>query len=130
MPRADVNLLALAAACELQGQDLFYPPNVKGWDGGRSWLNSTTILERGNWTSDIVWGNPGLGMRPFDPLAWANRNRIAPSRPLETLIELVLQGDIDPPARAGNPPHRPGRQPGQTAQGPSAILNCPEFQLA
>jgi uncharacterized protein (DUF1800 family) len=53
-PRADVSLLALAAACERQGQDLFYPPNVKGWDGGRSWLTSTTILERGNWISDVV----------------------------------------------------------------------------
>src|SRR5262245_34117008 len=41
--------LALAVACERQGQDLFFPPNVKGWDGGRHWLNSTTMLERGNW---------------------------------------------------------------------------------
>jgi uncharacterized protein (DUF1800 family) len=30
------------------GQGLFYPPNVKGWEGGRSWINSSTMLDRAN----------------------------------------------------------------------------------
>lgn len=30
------------------GQGLFYPPNVKGWDGGRTWINSSTLLGRAN----------------------------------------------------------------------------------
>jgi uncharacterized protein (DUF1800 family) len=28
------------------GQDLFSPPNVKGWPGGETWINSTTLLAR------------------------------------------------------------------------------------
>jgi uncharacterized protein (DUF1800 family) len=28
------------------GQDLFGPPNVKGWPGGEAWINSTTLLAR------------------------------------------------------------------------------------
>ena len=28
------------------GQDLFNPPNVKGWPGGDAWLNTTTLLAR------------------------------------------------------------------------------------
>jgi len=28
------------------GQDLFAPPNVKGWPGGEAWINSTTLLAR------------------------------------------------------------------------------------
>jgi uncharacterized protein (DUF1800 family) len=28
------------------GQDLFNPPNVKGWPGGETWLNTTTLLAR------------------------------------------------------------------------------------
>ncbi len=28
------------------GQDLFGPPNVKGWPGGERWLNTTTLLAR------------------------------------------------------------------------------------
>ncbi len=30
------------------GQGLFYPPNVKGWDGGRAWINSSTLVGRAN----------------------------------------------------------------------------------
>ena len=28
------------------GQDLFAPPNVKGWPGGENWINSATLLQR------------------------------------------------------------------------------------
>ena len=28
------------------GQDLFSPPNVKGWPGGEAWINSTRLLAR------------------------------------------------------------------------------------
>ena len=28
------------------GQDLFAPPNVKGWPGGAAWINSATLLQR------------------------------------------------------------------------------------
>lgn len=28
------------------GQDVFNPPNVKGWPGGNSWINSDSLLER------------------------------------------------------------------------------------
>lgn len=30
----------------LLGQILFYPPNVAGWPGGRSWIDSTTLVTR------------------------------------------------------------------------------------
>jgi hypothetical protein len=30
------------------GQSLGNPPNVKGWDGGRSWINPATMLQRAN----------------------------------------------------------------------------------
>ena len=77
VPRADVRLLALALACERQGQDLFSPPNVKGWDGGKTWLNSTTVLERGNWCNDVIWGNADFGLKAVRPagLGQARRRR-------------------------------------------------------
>jgi len=28
------------------GQDLFAPPNVKGWPGGEAWINSATLMRR------------------------------------------------------------------------------------
>jgi hypothetical protein len=42
----NVNQLALDLA--QLGQSLFFPPNVKGWDGGRTWINSSTLLARAN----------------------------------------------------------------------------------
>jgi uncharacterized protein (DUF1800 family) len=94
VPRANVRILALAAACDRQGQELFYPPNVRGWVGGRNWLNSATMLQRGNWANDVVWGNPDLGMPAYDPPAWAAANRIPSAQAAAARLELVLQGDL------------------------------------
>ena len=33
---------------DLMGQRLFFPPSVKGWDGGRSWINTSTVFVRQN----------------------------------------------------------------------------------
>lgn len=30
------------------GHSVFFPPSVKGWDGGRTWINSSTLLGRAN----------------------------------------------------------------------------------
>jgi uncharacterized protein (DUF1800 family) len=30
------------------GQDVFFPPDVSGWEGGRAWLNANTLLTRYN----------------------------------------------------------------------------------
>jgi uncharacterized protein (DUF1800 family) len=100
VPRGGMNLLALAVACERQGQVLFYPPNVKGWDGGRTWLTSATLLERGNWVSDVIWGNATVGVLPYDPPAWAKAHGLRPDQATAALVDLLLQGDLDPRARA------------------------------
>ncbi len=36
------------------GQGVLYPPNVKGWDGGRTWINSSTLLGRANLIRDVL----------------------------------------------------------------------------
>ena len=38
------------------GQDLFAPPNVKGWDGGITWITTNTLLERYNDAATLVQG--------------------------------------------------------------------------
>jgi len=46
------------------GQDLFQPPNVKGWDGGIAWVTTNNLLDRDNFAAALVEGNrvplPGL----------------------------------------------------------------------
>jgi uncharacterized protein (DUF1800 family) len=41
-------LRALVSAADLMGQSLFNPPSVKGWDGGRAWINTSTLFVRQN----------------------------------------------------------------------------------
>jgi uncharacterized protein (DUF1800 family) len=43
------------------GQDLLLPPNVKGWDGGLSWITTNTLLARYNEAAILVMGQGNLG---------------------------------------------------------------------
>ena len=38
------------------GQALFYPPNVAGWEGGKAWINTNTLLSRYNIAGLIAKG--------------------------------------------------------------------------
>jgi hypothetical protein len=70
---------ALVARLGAMGQQLFAPPNVKGWPGGRSWLNTSTVLERANFAEALamgtLWTSPSPGstsvaaVAPFPPMA-------------------------------------------------------------
>ena len=53
---------ALASEITSQlGQKLFAPPNVKGWDGGITWINTASLEKRYEYASWLVSGT--LGMR-------------------------------------------------------------------
>jgi uncharacterized protein (DUF1800 family) len=43
--------------CRLLGQELFDPPNVKGWSGGDNWINTQTLLVRRSYLSRLSRGN-------------------------------------------------------------------------
>jgi hypothetical protein len=53
------------------GQDLFDPPNVKGWEGGRYWVNANTTLTRYNILAELVerTSAPGKSSRGLDVVA-------------------------------------------------------------
>jgi uncharacterized protein (DUF1800 family) len=130
VPRRDVRLLALALACERQGQELFHPPNVKGWDGGRTWLDSAAVLARGNWCNDVIWGNAGFGLPPYDPLAWAERHGLATEHATTALLDLLLQCECDDQARdLIVRVSRDGSADG-LRKALQLIVHCPEYQLA
>ncbi len=39
------------------GQSLFFPPNVAGWAGGRSWITPATLFQRGNFAEQVLFPN-------------------------------------------------------------------------
>ncbi|MDH4402886.1 MAG: DUF1800 domain-containing protein [Flavobacterium sp.] len=49
---------AIAFFIKDQGMDLFNQPNVKGWDGGNSWLTSQIFLQRNTIVDALCNGKP------------------------------------------------------------------------
>jgi uncharacterized protein (DUF1800 family) len=43
--------------CRLLGQELFDPPNVKGWTGGEYWISTQTLLVRNAYLAKLSRGN-------------------------------------------------------------------------
>ena len=44
-------------AMRQMGQILFAPPNVKGWDGGKEWISTSTLLFRYNFANYLINGD-------------------------------------------------------------------------
>jgi uncharacterized protein (DUF1800 family) len=66
--------LLLAEWAALLGQDLFYPPNVFGWPGGREWLTTQALIGRANFAVALVEGRLSARAIPLDALGLARRH--------------------------------------------------------
>jgi hypothetical protein len=82
---------ALVGRLEAMGQTLFAPPNVKGWPGARSWLNTSTVLARSNFAQALAVGELWKGQLPAD---------------YEVDLDL-----IEPPKATGDKPKAPPEEP-------------------
>lgn len=60
-PVVDLNILV--DALDLMGQNIFFPPSVKGWVGGRSWINTSTLFVRQNLLTHLLTGRLPSGFR-------------------------------------------------------------------
>jgi uncharacterized protein (DUF1800 family) len=137
------------------GQQLFFPPNVAGWPGGRSWIDSATLVYRlklpqalfqeakldvvakedddmtpnmgGGPTIYAITGNPSLDLAPLRALVVAHG--LDPNAPdAAQLCELILP----------NPPRpallellrRIPAGPDALRQLTLRILSVPEYQVA
>jgi hypothetical protein len=63
----------LVGPLSAMGQPLFAPPNVKGWPGGGTWLNTHTVLERSNFAAALAMGTLWTDYSP-EPSAGARRD--------------------------------------------------------
>jgi uncharacterized protein (DUF1800 family) len=71
------------------GQDLFAPPNVKGWDGGLSWITTNTLLARYNEAATLVQGE----MQPA--VAGTNPKRPNAGKQLARRLSQIRVGGAD-----------------------------------
>jgi uncharacterized protein (DUF1800 family) len=67
--------VALADWIGLLGQDLFYPPNVFGWPGGRRWINTRSVVGRANFVVALISGSSAGRPEPLDALGIVRRHQ-------------------------------------------------------
>src|SRR5205823_12045878 len=85
----------LAGALEQLGQNVFYPPSVKGWDGGEAWLNGQTLLFRQNLALALTSTEDNRFGRRTDPAALVKRyGKASDADVADFLVKLFLQVDV------------------------------------
>lgn len=57
IPYPRQNTVQMVNLCRLLGQELFDPPNVKGWRGAEHWINTQTLLVRMSYLTKLSRGN-------------------------------------------------------------------------
>ena len=128
-----------------QGMDLFNPPNVKGWDGGKSWLTSQIYLQRNNvadllssgksiprsklerentlnkkqaFSISLDWNTKGTNKEIIKDLT--DRLLFSTDTSLQQDLEKILKYDFDPQSLGAND---------AVLRLFNAIIKSPEFQL-
>lgn len=128
------NFVAAAEDLRQQGQDVFFPPNVKGWDGGADWINSASLLGRAN----LVWGMVGgqddrYGRKIRLDELLARHGVASGAESTQFLCDLLLGMDVPAETRvqlAAVATNKDGDAHLQLARVAQAVTALPEFQLA
>jgi uncharacterized protein (DUF1800 family) len=116
------NTLAMAEWSARMGQDLFEPPNVGGWPGGRTWIHSRGLIARWNYAAALVAG-PNSGRRiPYDPAALAKKHGFGKADVLTFHHRLLFGTDPTPEVKK-----RLASLPATRMV--TALLSSPEAQL-
>ena len=87
---ANPNTKLIAFFIKEQGMDLFNQPNVKGWDGGNSWLTSQIFLQRNN-TADLLCNGKNISRaKKENENMTMNQN---PNKPLNVKLNWDKEGN-------------------------------------
>ena len=125
------NLAAAVPLLASLGQDIFEPPTVKGWDGGRLWISSTSMLQRANFAAELATGNR-LGTIADPQRTVAQASLESPETCVRYYGKLLLNKDLDPDviARlAGFMSQAQGNRDQRIRGVVQLIMAMPEFQL-
>ncbi len=139
-----IGTLVLADTLEGLGQNVFYPPSVKGWDGGGAWLNGQTLLFRQNLALALTSTEDNNYGRRCDPAGAIKKySKKNDADIVDFFLTLFLQGDV--PAESRDKLlryiHQAHKQPAPAYWTPQdaadhrvrslchLVLTLPEFQL-
>jgi uncharacterized protein (DUF1800 family) len=119
------------------GQNLYDPPTVKGWAGGRHWINSAALVGRYNLASALLRGS-GPYADKLNPSAVAAKHGCSTfDSAARFVFDLFLQSDLDPDvyealmktAQAQDGPGS-GSIEGSVRRFAHAVVTLAEFHLA
>lgn len=99
---------ALVQRMEGMGQALFAPPNVKGWPAAQAWLNTSTVLARGNFAQAVAMGHLWRESLP-------NQNQF-------NRVEAEFTEVIGPDGQPLRPPGLPEEPPPQDQFDPARLV--------
>ena len=110
------------------GQDVFEPPSVKGWEGGRLWINSSTILLRTNFATDLASGEQiATLLKSIVAMADGGSEAVAAQ------IERLLLGGVTDPALhseiVAHHQHAEGNAVQKLRSSLQLVMSLPEYQL-
>jgi uncharacterized protein (DUF1800 family) len=72
------------------GQNLLNPPNVKGWPGGQTWINSNTVLLRFNFAMQVATQRQREFVRRSQIESWMKEHHVQTSDDVIDHFALVL----------------------------------------
>lgn len=75
------------------GQELFHPPNVAGWEGGRSWITPALLLQRGNVARDVVFPDAANFQPPDHHMPDTNREVAIKIAQGYDITKATIEGD-------------------------------------
>ncbi|MFW5682998.1 MAG: DUF1800 domain-containing protein [Phycisphaeraceae bacterium] len=131
------NRRPLQAMLRNAGQELFAPPSVDGWAGGRAWINTSTLFLRQNLAAYLVTNDRGANINPdrlgYDPVALAGELEEPTTRSYaDRMVDLMLGPHVRGPAREGvlDAADRAGSLEPRTAAAIVLLITAvPEYQL-
>lgn len=80
------------------GQELFHPPNVAGWEGGRSWITPALLLQRGNVARDVLLPDAANFQPPDHRMPDTNREVAIKIAQGYDITKATIEGDGNPAA--------------------------------
>lgn len=127
-------------AMSAMGQVLFEPPTVDGWDGGRAWINTSTLFVRQNLSTYLISGKHPAKKAPnkagYDPMQLlADVDDRSPDAVVDLMIDHLVGADTPETRRAPAKKFAKDRDPGEAVTGDTLVeLLClitamPEYQL-
>jgi uncharacterized protein (DUF1800 family) len=110
------------------GQDVFEPPTVKGWDGGRMWVSAASMLHRTQFSVGLLTGERYGELPKLSAIAADVGSD--PQRALDRLTETHLAVPLGPEARQAFIEHWRKSDGDERLRGAlHLILTSPEYQL-